>query len=402
MTVWAMIWALVTAVFLAAAPPASATPTATGARIGGDGNRTRFVADISQSVSFTVYVLPDPYRVMIDIGDLNFDLAPGIGQKGRGLIAKYRYGSVEPGKSRIVIETTGPVLIEKSFLVPPQAGQPARLVVDLVTSTEDAFGAAYANAGAGEKQEEASSDPSIESATSRQAQSNKKIIVIDPGHGGVDPGAVSRRGTREKDVVFAFAQLLKKALAGTGKYELHLTRSDDRFVPLARRVAVAREAKADLLIAIHADTVRGPTARGLTLYTLSDKASDKEAEELAAKENRADIIGGIDLETENKEVTDILIDLVQRESKNHAVLFSKKALGQLKRDALLTGKPLRSAGFVVLKAPDVPSVLVELGYLSSKQDEALLTSSEWQAKIAKALTKAVDAYFAAEVAVRSE
>jgi N-acetylmuramoyl-L-alanine amidase len=369
------------------------------------------VADLSQPVSFTVYVMPNPYRVVIDVADLRFQLPAGIGRKVRGLISEYRYGEIEPGKSRLVIDTKGPVLIEKSFLVPPQAGQPARLVVDIVKSTEEAFASAYDASEAAHA--EPAADPAELSSTAEplneeaKAPSNlpgekKKLIVLDPGHGGIDPGALSRSGTKEKDVVFAFARKLKAALASTDRYEVRLTRDDDVFLPLAERVDIARKANADLFIAIHADTVRGPTARGLTLYTLSDKATDAEAAALADKENRADIIGGIDLETENKEVTDILIDLAQRESKNHAVMFSKKALSRLKPQTLLTGKPIRSAGFVVLKAPDVPSVLVELGYLSSRQDEALLTSAAWHEKIAQAFLAAIDGYFSADLAQRAQ
>ncbi|MCC7481205.1 MAG: N-acetylmuramoyl-L-alanine amidase, partial [Hyphomicrobiales bacterium] len=226
----------------------------------------------------------------------------------------------------------------------------------------------------------------------------KKTIVLDPGHGGIDPGAISRAGTKEKDVVLSFANVLRQALLASGKYNVVMTRSDDRFVSLKNRVTVAREKNADLFLAIHADTVRGRDARGVTIYTLSDKASDAEAEALAKRENRADIIGGLDLEAETEEITDILIDLAQRESKNHAMFFSKKAVAQLRPLTLMTGKPLRSAGFMVLKAPDVPSVLLELGFLSSKSDEKLLTSTVWQSKIARAFATAIDSYFATEVA----
>jgi N-acetylmuramoyl-L-alanine amidase len=380
--------------------------TATGARIGGNEEHTRFVVDLSRPVSFTVYVQPDPYRVIIDAPDLKFKLPPGVGKKVRGLIAQYRYGIIEEGKSRIVIDTTGPVLISKSFLVPEQAGQPPRLVVDLVRSTEEAFSAAYDSSAVTERQAIAEAKPEPAAAEAEEmlpaaTSSKRKIIMLDPGHGGVDPGATSGKGTKEKDVVFAFARALEQALSNLGNYDVRLTREGDVFLPLAKRVDIARKANADLFIVIHADTVRGPTARGLTLYTLSEKASDAEAAALADKENRADIIGGIDLETENQEVTDILIDLAQRESKNHAMLFSKKALIELRPQTLMTGKPLRSAGFVVLKAPDVPSVLVELGYLSSKQDEALLTSPKWHAKIAKAMAQAVESYFASDVAQRA-
>ena len=387
---------------------AFADAVATGARVGGDETRTRFVADLSNTVSYSVYVLPDPYRVVIDLPDVTFDLPPGIGRKVRGLVSEYRYGLLEQGKSRIVIDTLGPVLIEKSFLVEPQSGQPARIVVDIVRTTEEAFVKSYNSEQARNQQNIAklSADPVSQPTPKKKLllanKAGKKVIVLDPGHGGIDPGAISPTGTREKDVVLSFASALRQALVATGKYEVVMTRSDDRFISLKNRVNVARDHDADLFLAIHADTVKGQDARGATIYTLSDKASDAEAEALAKKENRADIIGGLDLEAETEEITDILIDLAQRESKNHAVYFSKKAVAQLRPLTLMTGKPMRSAGFMVLKAPDVPSVLLELGYLSSKSDEKLLTSPAWQTKIAKAFATAMSNYFDTEVASKAD
>lgn len=402
-------------------PVQAANVVATGARIGGDDVRTRFVADLNKAVSYTVYVLPDPYRVVIDMPGVRFDLPPGIGDQALGLITEYRYGEVESGKSRFVIDTKGPVLIEKSFVVEPQAGQPARIVVDLVQTTEEAFLKTYqADATASERAiAEAADIPAAPSeapvprqkpaadisadSTGKLAvlhRKGRKIIVIDPGHGGIDPGAIGLSRTREKDVVLAFSQALRDMLLRDGRYEVLLTRSTDDFLTLRDRVRFARDHEADLFIAVHADTVRGQEARGATIYTLSEKASDAEAEALAHKENRADIIGGLDLGTENQEVTGILIDLVQRESKNHSVFFARKAVSEMRDVTRFTGKPLRSAGFVVLKAPDVPSVLIELGYLSSKQDEAQLTSDTWRNQVAGAMAKAIDKYFATEVAQR--
>jgi N-acetylmuramoyl-L-alanine amidase len=216
----------------------------------------------------------------------------------------------------------------------------------------------------------------------------------------MDPGAIGTHDTKEKDVVLAFAQALKGEIDQAGKFDVILTRDDDRFLSLKERVQIARDHKADLFIAIHADTVRGQSARGATLYTLSDKASDAEAEALAEKENRADIIAGVDLGVESPEITGFLIDLVQRESRTHSIFFARKAAAEIKAVALMTGKPIRSAGFVVLKAPDIPSVLLELGYLSSKSDEELLTNPSWQKRVAAALYAGIEHYFATEIAQR--
>lgn len=416
-------------------PVASAAnmPVATAARVAGDEARTRFVADLSAPVGFTVYVLPDPYRVVIDLPQVAFQLPPETGENVRGLVSEYRYGPVSEGRSRIVLDTTGPVLIEKSFLLEPEAGQPARIVVDLVQTTPEAFasrlkadepaslaaigGAQPEVAPAAEADTTISAIPAPPGAESGEAAQQdqaaaptpgalrraegRRLVVIDPGHGGIDPGAIGVRKTKEKDVVLAFGLALRKILEASGGIDVIMTREDDRFLTLKERVKIAREAEADLFIAIHADTVRGEEARGATIYTLSEQASDAEAAALAHKENRADIIAGVHLEAESEEVTDILIDLAQRESKTHALMFAKKAVAEMTPVTDFTGKPMRSAGFMVLKAPDVPSVLVELGYLSSRDDERLLTSASWRKGVAVAMARAIEKYFAQQLAARA-
>ncbi len=412
------------AAMLAPGTAAHADPaTALAARLAGDDGKTRFVADLSRPVSYSVYVLPDPYRVMIDLPDVRFELAPDAGAQGLGLVSAYRFGPLGNGRSRVVIDATGPVLISKSFLVRPEDGQPARLVVELVKTDEKTFLMAHAadqaarplpvepSATAEDNVETGSAVPlpspkpgtepaAIERPMPASRADGRRVIVIDPGHGGIDPGAVGPARTKEKDVVLAFSRVLRDRLKANKDYEVVMTRDEDTFLSLKQRVEVARENHADLFIAVHADTVRGRSVRGATLYTLSEKASDAEAEALAQKENRADIIAGVDLASENQEVTDILIELAQRETKNHSTFFAKKAANQLQLVTHMTGKPTRSAGFVVLKAPDVPSVLLELGYLSNKADEALLASPKWQADVAQAMAKAIDAYFATELAAR--
>ncbi|MGE0005921.1 MAG: N-acetylmuramoyl-L-alanine amidase [Parvibaculaceae bacterium] len=418
----ALIIVMLTLAAVVAAPAgAGAKPvTALAARVAGDDGKTRFVADLSRPVSYSVYVLPDPYRVMIDLPDVSFELPANAGGEPLGLVSTYRFGPLGNGRSRIVIDATGPVLIGKSFLVKPEAGQPARLVVDLVKTDEKTFMMAHAadqarrrpaDGGADDFSADASAiplpppkpgtePPASERAMPAKRADGRRVIVIDPGHGGIDPGAIGVRRTREKDVVLAFSRVLRDRLKANDNYEVVLTRDDDTFLSLKQRVRIARDNQADLFIAVHADTVRGRSVRGATLYTLSDKASDAEAEALAQKENRADIIGGIDLAEENEEVADILIELAQRETKNHSIFFAKKLKAQLLPVTHMTGKPMRSAGFVVLKAPDVPSVLLELGYLSNKADEALMASPKWQAGIAAAMVKAIDGYFETEIAAR--
>ena len=231
-------------------------------------------------------------------------------------------------------------------------------------------------------------------ATDAEPAKPKFTIAIDPGHGGADPGASSLDHVREKDVVLAFGLVLKKKLEMTGHYAVVMTRDDDTFVPLQDRAKMAREIKADLFIAIHADKLDDTAVRGTTIYTVSDKASDAEAEALAQKENRADIISGMDLGNQKHDVANMLINLAQRESKSQAVMFAKQAVNEIRPVTELTSKPMRSAAFVVLKAPDVPSVLVELGYLSNVADKGRLLSTKWREAMADALTRAVELHFA--------
>jgi N-acetylmuramoyl-L-alanine amidase len=396
---------------------ASGAPAAIAARLAGDEDRTRFVADLTGPVGFTAYVLPGPYRVIVDLPSVAFDLPPETGRSALGLVSEFRFGPVDGGRSRIVLDTRGPVLIEKSFLLEPEAGQPARIVIDLVRTGEEEFARRLkadepvSLAAIGEAAEAAVPKPRPRPGTevtvlpedqpAPKRPGGRKLVVIDPGHGGIDPGAIGARKTREKDVVLAYGLMLKKALEESGNVDVMMTREDDRFLSLRDRVRVARDNEADLFIAVHADTVRGPEARGATIYTLSEKASDAEAEALAHKENRADIIAGVHLEAESEEVTDILIDLVQRESKTHALVFAKKAVAEMKPVTPFTGKPMRSAGFVVLKAPDVPSVLVELGYLSSRQDEKQLTDPAWRERVARAMARAIEKYFSRQLAAKA-
>lgn len=379
--------------FLAAAggTAAAGSPVATAARVSGDDSHTRFEADLSATIGFSVYALANPYRVVIDLPQVAFDLPPGTGETGQGLIRAFRYGPVGEGRARIVLDTDGPTLIDKAAIGLPQAGKPARLSVELVKTGPEDFAAKLASTRPAE----------VAQPAAAPSRDGRKLVVIDPGHGGIDPGAIGASKTREKDVVLAFGLKLRDLLKASGNADVVMTREDDRFLSLKDRVRIARENEADLFIAIHADTVRGPDARGATIYTLSEKASDAEAEALAHKENRADIIAGVDLETESEEVTDILIELAQRESKIHSLVFAKKAVAEMKPVTRFTGKPMRSAGFVVLKAPDVPSVLVELGYLSSRQDEEQLTSPEWQERTAAALARAVGKYFAQQLAAKT-
>ena len=380
--------------------PAQAEPrgvVAKDARLAGDRERTRFIADLSKKVDVHVYALGNPYRVIVDAADVSFQLPRGIGTKQRGLVTAFRYGLFAPGKSRIVLDVGGPFLIDKSFVLGPRDDQPARLVIDLVPIDEKTFAAKLREAKEARAKEIALPLPQ---APKRPANA-KPIVVLDPGHGGVDPGASSANGVAEKEVVLKFGKHLKDKLLATGRYEVYMTRDDDTFLPLKERVAFAQAKGAGLFLSIHADYFPAEIddARGATVYTLSEQASDAEARALAAKENFSDAIAGVELPEESDEVVaNILIDLAQRETKNRSVVFARSIVGELAAKSTLHDKRLRSAGFRVLKAPDVPSVLLELGFLSNADDEKQLTSETWRNRMADSVTAAIDGYFNKRIA----
>lgn len=377
--------------------PASAGEVATSMKIEMAGQRTRFVAEVSGVMVFDVRATTNPEQIVVSAKGLRFNLPKGAGRKVKGLVSKMRYGVDATGTSQFVIDTQGLAKIVSSQLLPKKGKRKARIVVEFEAATPISMVGPDDVVVTGSLTAAPPRPTLLPGLAAHLA--GKKVIVIDAGHGGMDPGAVSPGKVKEKDVVLAFALQLSRSLLATGRYEVVLTRDDDRFVTLAERVKIARSNQADLFVAIHADTVRGPSARGTTIYTLSETGSDQEAEALAQKENQADVIGGIDLGQQNSEVADILIDLALRESKGSAVLFSRVALSHLKGKTTLTGVPLRSAGFVVLKAPDVPSVLIELGYLSSKEDEKNMISPVWRTNLAAALSQAVEDHFAGQFAV---
>ena len=235
--------------------------------------------------------------------------------------------------------------------------------------------------------------PQTTPAKPRRVPYGKPMIALDPGHGGVDPGATGINAIHEKDITLATAREVRRQLEATGRFRVMLTRDEDEFVPLRERVAAARQAGADLFISLHADSIGRAEIRGLSIYTQSDKGSDHEAETLAAKENRADAIGGIDLSRENDQVATILIDLAQRDTRNHSRRFATLVLREAAHVMKLLPKPDRAAAFAVLTAPDVPSVLIEMGYISSPDDANLLTQPQHRQRLAATLVRAVEAYF---------
>ncbi len=377
----------------------AAEAVVTDVRVGHHGKTTRLVFDLTNKVEFRVFVLAKPYRVVIDLPEVGWRLPPRPLPVGIGMLKKLRYGLFQPGTSRIVMDVNLPPSIEKSFVLNPDGKNGVRLVVDLGSVTPEAFASMRKTSSVQvAAKPEVAVSPVLFTAPKAKpdivpATPLKKIIVIDPGHGGVDPGTIGVSGTYEKHITLAMARELKAQLNKTGRFEAILTRKRDIFVPLRERVTRARDAGAELFISIHADAIKNRKTRGLSVYTLSERASDKEAAALAEKENKADLIAGINLVGETKEVTNILIDLAQRESMNQSAKFATGLVKELRRQVKLLRKTHRFAGFAVLKAPDVPSVLIELGFLSNRSDEKALKNKKYRAKLAKSMVRSISSYF---------
>lgn len=407
------VFALMTLGFAVATVPMTAAaqtaaqsraPQVLDVRVGLHGARTRVVLDLDRAVKFDVFTLPEPYRVVLNLPEVTWKLNPSALPENKGMLSRLRYGLFSPGTARMVFDVKSPIIVEKSFLLRPVNGKRWRLVLDLASTSETAFLEALAK----KREQDRSKLSALVASTvvvppqsgplaivppRRPTVPGKRIIAIDPGHGGVDPGTIGVGKTYEKIITLALGRDIKKALEATGRYKVVMTRDRDIFLRLRDRVKVAREAGAELFISVHADSVGNAKTRGLSVYTLSEKASDKEAAKLAAKENKADLIAGIDLTTESTDVTNILLDLAQRETMNQSALFAKEVVGELKREVKLLRNTHRFAGFAVLKAPDMPSVLLEAGFLSNRQDERNLLSKNYRTKLAKAVARGVDRHF---------
>jgi N-acetylmuramoyl-L-alanine amidase len=379
----------------AALPAADAYPIATDVRLGGDETDTRFVMDLSRKIDLHAFTLADPYRVVVDIPEVIFKLPAKSGQSGRGLIKAFRFGLMMEGGSRIVLDVARPVRLDKAYVIDAAAGDPARLVLDLVPTDRRSY-----------LRQIALEDRLLSAATPAQpeqaAQSAdpRPLVVLDPGHGGIDTGTVAPTGQMEKDIVLDVANRLRERIEKYGKYRVVMTRSDDTYVPLDERVRIARHAGASLFVSIHADSLprKEGDAQGATVYTLSNKASDAQAAQLAEKENGADIGAGVNLKAEPNDVAGILIDLLQRETKAFSLRFAHDLVGDMKGVARLHKDPIKSAGFRVLRAPDVPSVLVELGYVSDHEDLRSLMSDSWRDRTADTIAKAIDSYLSTHLA----
>lgn len=377
---------------------------ATAVRVTATSSTTTFELTLSEGLTAEVYTLANPYRVVLDLPDLVFNLNSAEQKKGKGLITAFRYGLFAERKARVVIDTKGPVKIASAGMTRIRGGKSVKLAVVLAGTDAASFGegtgaaraAAAANATANAAEEAlagASAGPKPGKAHS------KPVVVIDPGHGGIDPGALGENEVSEKTIVLAVALQLKSELLKTGRFDVKLTRNEDVFISLDQRLGFSAENDADLFISLHADSIEqkklAASVRGATVYTLSNKASDEQARIMAEKENASDLIAGIPSTDRGggEEVKNILIDLLKRETSNFSQDFSHVLVKKLKKSIMTSRVPERSAAFKVLKQTHAPSVLVELGYISNKVDKREMMTAAWRAKVAAAISAAIETYF---------
>lgn len=380
--------------------------TVSGVRFGTHPDNQRVVIELSQTSEFRAFVMAGPNRIVVDMPAFSWKVGQ-IQKPGTMQIKDVRFGDLGAGLSRIVIETGEPVIIQAAFMLPKQQGQSDRLVLDFKRTTAQSMQAALSQVHGplqGSSPQLAAPAPQDATAPSKaplppvkkpSGAPFKPTIILDPGHGGQDPGAQGANGVYEKNITLAVGLELKRQLEESGNYRVKMTRSTDVFIPLRGRVKFARENQGDLFISLHADSIRDNNVTGASVYTLSETASDAETAKLADRENKSDVIAGIDLSGQEADVANILLDLATRDTMNQSKFLANTVVLSLKGNKIsMLERPHRSAGFAVLKAPDIPSILVEMGYLTNRSEVARLSSPEHRKKIASALKTSIDGYFA--------
>ncbi|MDF2797963.1 MAG: N-acetylmuramoyl-L-alanine amidase [Devosia sp.] len=375
-------------------PPAApaALPNVMEVRVSSTPERARLVVDLAGRTDFALVSLGGPDRLAIDVRAATFSVAEPSGTPaGEGLVSGYLVEQAAPDRVRTTLTLAAPAQVQQAYVLDAFEDQPARLVVDIIPATPEEFAANVARdiTGTADVAPAASTPP----GGTELAVVTRPLVVIDPGHGGIDSGAETANGVKEKDIVLSFALRLQELLVESGRFDVALTREDDTFLRLEERVALARTNKADLFLSIHADSFQQPEIRGASVYTRDENATDVLDKVLADSENKSDVIAGFAPPQMAPEVVDILVDLMRREMRVQSYMAGQSIVHQLEPSVALRRFPLRQADFFVLQAPDVPSVLIELGFLSNATDIANLMESDWQDRTAKALARGISTYF---------
>lgn len=387
----------------------AALPDVVDARVSTTPERARLIIDLSAKTEFAIVSLTEPNRIAIDVRAANLKFTTPPTPAGQGIVASYIVEMAEPGRARTMLTLNSPAQVQQAYVLDAFDDQPARLVVDLIPDSPENF-ADRAAQDLAASQRAAGIDPAVvpdaaapdamatvtqptEPGASNVASGTRPLVVIDPGHGGIDNGASASSGVHEKDIVLAFALKLQDLLVESGRFDVALTREDDTFLTLEQRVTLARENKADLFISIHADSFQQAEISGASIYTRDEKATDVLDKVLADNENKRDIVAGFVLPEMDAAVVDILVDLMRRQMRQQSYVAAQAIVHQLEPSVTLRKFPVRQANFFVLQAPDVPSILLELGFLSNADDIANLMKSDWQARVSEALARGIASYF---------
>jgi len=394
-------------------------PEVEAARVSTTPERARLILDLSDVTEFAVASIADPDRIAVDVKAGSVPTIAPQAVAGEGIVASFTTAIASADRVRVELVLTTPSVVQQAYLLDAVGDQPARLVVDLVTTTPEDFAAraaadlansitrvapdtVTAEASSSSSEELPSSDtvsssdvPASEVAAADPAPAESRpLIVLDPGHGGVDNGASSPRGIHEKDITLAFALQLRDLLVATGKFDVALTRDDDAYLTLNERVDVARQNRADLLISLHADTFQQADIRGASIYTRDERAADILDKVLSEGETRADIVSSY-ADGSSPAVVDILVDLMRRQARQQAYLAAGDIVKAMEPSVTLRRFPVRQADFFVLQAPDIPSMLIELGFMSNASDIQNLESQDWRDTVVASIAKGVEGYFSA-------
>ncbi len=364
---------------------AIAAPVIADIQIAPAATSTRIRLIASEEIAISAFVLSNPDRLIIETPDINFQLPPDSGNVSQGAVTSYRYGKIASDRSRIVFDLATP-MVPGDIVKSTSMGGGAYIVsLFLTASDRESFDKAAQTAAISKAFKDSGSTTSASAVTD-----SRPLIVIDPGHGGNDLGATGVSGLFEKDVVLAFSIALAKKIEAQGLCRVLLTRDQDVFIPLDERVKIARQHNAAVFLSIHGDTIASAgEVRGSTVYVGDERSSDAEAAKVAEYENKADSNGGYTPQATDSSVADILGDLTLRETRTRSSLLARELVTRIADTTHLNRNPLRAAGFRVLRAVDIPSALIELGYMSSKADLDQLTSSEWTDRMTSRMADAL-------------
>ncbi len=390
-------------------------PDVSAARVSTTAERARLILDLSAVTEFAIASVTGPDRIAVDVKAGSVPTIATQPVAGQGIVASFTTSIAAADRVRVELMLTTPAMVQQAYLLDAVGDQPARLVVDLVTTTPEDF-AARATADLANSignavpdsitasvepppsSEEPAATAAIEMPPLRDtfaATESRPLIVLDPGHGGVDNGASAPSGIHEKDITLAFALQLRDLLVASGKFDVALTRDDDTYLTLNERVEVARQNRADLLISLHADTFQEADIRGASIYTRDERAADILDKVLSAGETRADVVAGYVADGAQPAVVNILVDLMRRQVRQQAYLAAGDIVKAMEPSVTLRRFPVRQGDFFVLQAPDIPSMLIELGFMSNAADIQNLENQQWRDKVVGAIAKGVEGYFAA-------